>query len=211
MFSYTTHLLTLLFLTFTFVTSCPVCPTDTTSQAPMGSTSKSTIYFGYGSNLWLEQMRTRCPTSKYLGVARLDGYKWIINDRGYANVMQVVDEEMDGSSKFDNVVYGLVYSLKEKDERRLDRNEGVPVAYTKEGLNCIFWGSDGGKWVDVEKKAGELIEVSVVLFTVYSNISIFTESLSLRAREICSADVQPALSHGLRLKLGLQRLTSYRC
>ncbi|KAF2475637.1 uncharacterized protein BDR25DRAFT_339691 [Lindgomyces ingoldianus] len=125
--------------------------------------STPTIYFGYGSNLWLHQMELRCPTSKFLGVARLDEYKWIINDRGYANVVEVksatsakeAKEEdtnpVNKKSKYDNVVFGLVYSLEPKDEDRLDVNEGVPFAYTKEYLACDFWKSSDGKWTDVSK------------------------------------------------------------
>lgn len=113
------------------------------------STSKPTIYFGYGSNLWLSQMSQRCPSSKYLGVARLDGYTWLINDRGYANVVEVTNASTDATSpspnstalgaSYDNEVYGLVYSLTESDEKQLDKNEGVPIAYTKEYLSCSFW------------------------------------------------------------------------
>jgi gamma-glutamylcyclotransferase len=118
------------------------------TQIKMGSPSSSnntTIYFGYGSNLWLHQMHIRCPTSKYLGVARLNKFKWIINDRGYANVVEVKNdkntkaEEKSGKSKFSEVVFGLVYSLEPADEARLDKNEGVPIAYTKENLSCDFW------------------------------------------------------------------------
>jgi hypothetical protein len=57
-------------------------PDNPTSAKPQ------TLYFGYGSNLWLHQMQLRCPTSQYLGVARLPNYRWIINDRGYANVVE---------------------------------------------------------------------------------------------------------------------------
>jgi hypothetical protein len=96
-----------------------------------------TIYFGYGSNLWLHQMAIRCPTSSYLGVARLPHYTWLINDRGYANVV----EANASAPNYSDHVYGLVYSLLPEDERRLDRNEGVPVAYTKEMIACEFWPS----------------------------------------------------------------------
>lgn len=132
---------------------------------------KPTIYFGYGSNLWLHQMDLRCPTSEYLGIARLNGYKWIINDRGYANVVQVsnhsttedTDEANKGSKEYEHVVFGLVYSLKEEDEKRLDKNEGVPVAYTKEDLPCDFWPSHGGKWVDVSKKPSKKEDMLVYI------------------------------------------------
>ena len=37
-------------------------------------TNNITVYFGYGSNLWLDQMRRRCPDSKYIGVASLSDW-----------------------------------------------------------------------------------------------------------------------------------------
>lgn len=100
-------------------------------------------------------MHIRCPTAQYLGVARLDGYKWLINDRGYANVVEIpsnetqvaqlghiLDEATASESTkedYSEVVYGLVYTLLPEDERRLDINEGVPTAYTKIQLQCTFW------------------------------------------------------------------------
>jgi gamma-glutamylcyclotransferase len=106
----------------------------------------STAYFGYGSNLWRHQMRSRCPTSEYLGIARLNNFRWIINERGYANVVQIPHNETSQSLQpkaYEDEVWGLVYTLYEKDEARLDRNEGVPVAYTKELVACDFWEASG--------------------------------------------------------------------
>jgi gamma-glutamylcyclotransferase len=121
----------------------------TSPQLPITSSTSTTIYFGYGSNLWLHQMTTRCPTSTYLGVARLRNYHWIINDRGYANVVE--QSEQTSSDSYADVVFGLVYSLLPEDEKKLDRNEGVPVAYTKEMLECDFWPSDTEHKVDTSK------------------------------------------------------------
>jgi hypothetical protein len=45
-------------------------------------------YFAYGSNMWDQQMKERCPESHKLGTARLAGYRWIISARGYANVLR---------------------------------------------------------------------------------------------------------------------------
>ncbi|KAM3420023.1 hypothetical protein BST61_g3334 [Cercospora zeina] len=111
-----------------------------------------TIYFGYGSNLWLHQMRQRCPTSKYLGTARLKGYKWIIYDRGYANIVELSEEQQqqqeeeeeknafDDKDDYSKEVWGLVYSLEPEDEQRLDGNEGVADgSYSKEWIQCEFW------------------------------------------------------------------------
>lgn len=94
----------------------------------------------------------RCPKSTYLGIARLPGYRWIINDRGYANVVQVHSTGTNSQGTQDKVieqtniigsdhVWGLVYRLQAADEHRLDRNEGVPHAYTKEMLPTQFWAS----------------------------------------------------------------------
>jgi gamma-glutamylcyclotransferase len=83
------------------------------------------LYFAYGSNLWLVQMATRCPESRYIGIGRLAGYKFQINERGYANVVP---------SRLDHV-YGLCYLLSADDEQDLDLNEGVPWAYEKKILN----------------------------------------------------------------------------
>ncbi|KAF2485148.1 hypothetical protein BDY17DRAFT_308595 [Neohortaea acidophila] len=103
-----------------------------------------TIYFGYGSNLWLAQMTLRCATSTYLGTARLRGYKWIINERGYANVVQTGTQPSAAAESaefhdYTNEVWGLVYSLLPNDEAKLDVNEGVPEAYTKEYIPVDFW------------------------------------------------------------------------
>ncbi|KAF2092177.1 hypothetical protein K490DRAFT_70829 [Saccharata proteae CBS 121410] len=118
--------------------------------------SPSTLYFGYGSNLWLEQMDTRCPTSTYLGVGRLPGYRWMINSRGYANVVQTA---ANATTETEDEVYGLVYRLFPNDEKRLDLNEGVPYAYTKEDMPIQFWSPDPDRqdgWCDVAKPHEEL-------------------------------------------------------
>ncbi|KAF3052874.1 hypothetical protein E8E11_010775 [Didymella keratinophila] len=128
-------------------------------QAPLSSMTIPTIYFGYGSNLWLHQMSTRCPTSTYLGVARLPHYTWLINDRGYANVV----ENAKNSKSYSDEVYGLVYALLPEDEKRLDRNEGVPVAYTKELIPCEFWPSTTHEKVDTSFPAAETREMLVYI------------------------------------------------
>lgn len=134
----------------------PATPTNALT-APTMANANATIYFGYGSNLWRQQMQSRCPTSEYLGVARLNDYKWLINQRGYANVVEINSsssstpseiEKAAGKQKpspYANEVWGLVYTLEPNDEARLDRNEGVPVAYTKENITCDFWAVHDGR------------------------------------------------------------------
>src|SRR4051812_23531921 len=88
------------------------------------------LYFAYGSNLSLEQMATRCPSSYFIGRAVLPDYQWQINQRGFANIVP-----RSGFS-----VHGLVYELNGDDEVRLDRSEGVHSgAYSKVLLPIIMY------------------------------------------------------------------------
>lgn len=94
---------------------------------------KRNLYFAYGSNLWLRQMAKRCPDSPYAGIARLDGWKFIINERGPATIVRAPNDH----------VYGLVYELAEIDEETLDINEGVPTYYEKRYLKMTVWYASG--------------------------------------------------------------------
>jgi gamma-glutamylcyclotransferase len=73
------------------------------------------LYFAYGSNLWREQMRARCPNHQVIANGVLKGYRWIISARGYANIVKSKPDE----------VHGAVYKISESDENRLDCCEGV--------------------------------------------------------------------------------------
>lgn len=106
-----------------------------------GTTQK--LYFAYGSNLWLQQMRRRCPTSTYKGLARLLQWRWIINTRGYANVIPSDGDE----------VWGMIYTLPPPDELELDINEGVPWAYEKQMLNVEVRFEDASKNGDISQPA----------------------------------------------------------
>ncbi|KAF8815121.1 hypothetical protein BYT27DRAFT_7249482 [Phlegmacium glaucopus] len=70
--------------------------------------------FGYGSNIWDEQMKKRCPDHVYNCIARLDGWKWIINTRGVATIIPSPNDH----------VWGTVLLLHAHDEQKLDRAEG---------------------------------------------------------------------------------------
>lgn len=75
---------------------------------------------------------------------RLRGFKWIIYQRGFANIVEVDSHKEEGGEKgeegdYRNEVWGMMYSLEEEDEKLLDEREGVPVAYRKEWIECEFW------------------------------------------------------------------------
>lgn len=85
------------------------------------------FYFAYGSNMWFEQMRKRCPQHRIVEkVAILNGYRWIISSRGYANIIKSSQDE----------VIGTVYEISASDEQTLDKCEGVDnSSYNKEKLD----------------------------------------------------------------------------
>jgi len=83
------------------------------------------LYFAYGSNMSKEQMNNRCPNHKYFGHGTLKGFRWIITERGYANIIKSEADE----------VHGVVYKINEEDEASLDKSEGVlKGSYRKETL-----------------------------------------------------------------------------
>jgi len=76
-----------------------------------------TVYFGYGRNTDVDEMRVRCETAELLGPGRLDGWRFSITTRGYATVVAEPRAE----------VHGLVWALTDADLAELDRHEGVAV------------------------------------------------------------------------------------
>jgi gamma-glutamylcyclotransferase len=72
-------------------------------------------YFAYGSNMSTAQMSKRCPNAIKIGVATLTGYKFMINEKGYAAVIE----------KKDALVIGILWTLSSQDRATLDRWEGA--------------------------------------------------------------------------------------
>ncbi|KAI0300436.1 hypothetical protein B0F90DRAFT_1629819 [Multifurca ochricompacta] len=98
-----------------------------------------TLYFGYGSNLWIDQMNRRCHESRYIGIGILSNWCWIINQCGYADIIPSSGDH----------VYGFVYELSFRDEESLDKYEGVPHDYEKRIIRLeLIMSSDEGKTVE---------------------------------------------------------------
>ena len=88
-------------------------------------------YIAYGSNLSVEQMDYRCPDAKIVGKAVLKDWKLVF--RYHATV-----EPCAGCS-----VPVLVWEISPRDEKRLDRYEGVPKYYAKRNLEVEMTDLDG--------------------------------------------------------------------
>lgn len=95
----------------------------------------SALYFAYGSNLKASRMRARAPSARAAGVARVRGYRLVLDKRG-----------ADGSAKANlapapgATVWGVLYALDPEEIPLLDRAEGgyarVPVRAASEAAEA---------------------------------------------------------------------------
>ena len=87
------------------------------------------LYFGYGSNMSHQQMKQRCPASRFIKRVRLDGFRFAYDGnsstRGgaVANILE--------SSAPSSLVWGGLFEINEHDLAVLDRYEGHPRSYQR--------------------------------------------------------------------------------
>lgn len=80
-------------------------------------------------------MDCRCPQAEFVGIAKLRGYRFLINSRGVATIV----------SDDSHTVHGVLWSITKEDEEALDKCEGVKYdTYRKEKM-------------DIESAAGSVV------------------------------------------------------
>lgn len=72
--------------------------------------------FAYGANLDESEMARRCPGARPAGVARLPGWRFLTNRRGWGTIVPCPD----------GLVYGLLWQVTPSDVAALDDYEGLP-------------------------------------------------------------------------------------
>lgn len=77
------------------------------------------LYFAYGSNLNLAQLKRHATRAKPIGAARLDGYALV-----FRKFLDIAPEKS-------GVVWGAVYEITPACERALDAYEDFPRLYRK--------------------------------------------------------------------------------
>ena len=77
------------------------------------------LYFAYGSNLNLIQMKKRCSDSIPVAKVKLKDYKLVFN-----RVADIEESEED-------IVYGAIYKVSDRDIKKLDIYEGYPRLYDR--------------------------------------------------------------------------------
>ena len=79
-------------------------------------------YFAYGSNLHHLQMRRRCPNCRFIKKIILHNYRLTFRSKyGAADI----------EKKIGSKVYGALYMISKKAEKRLDIYEEYPTLYKK--------------------------------------------------------------------------------
>ena len=80
------------------------------------------LYFAYGANLDIENMRWRCPDAVAIQPLYLQGYRL-----AFSGVATILPEEQ-------SQVPGALWAISDADERALDQFEGWPYLYRKETI-----------------------------------------------------------------------------
>ena len=80
------------------------------------------LYFAYGSNLNLFQMKRRCKDSVFLKKYKLKGYRL-----NFRSKYRAADIEKSKNS----LVPGALFEISKSDEKKLDVYEDFPVLYKK--------------------------------------------------------------------------------
>jgi len=89
---------------------------------------KKTIYFAYGSNMNIEQMKNRCPRADNLGPAVLKD--WELVERLHADI----------APKRGSEVHGVVWGVTAKCMKSLDAYEAFPRYYYKKKVWVKMYG-----------------------------------------------------------------------
>ena len=80
------------------------------------------LYFAYGSNLNLFQMKRRCKDSLFIKKINLSDFKLTFRSK-----YRAADIELKKKSK----VPGALFEISKSDEKKLDIYEDYPILYTK--------------------------------------------------------------------------------
>jgi len=88
------------------------------------------LYFGYGANMALDSMGTRCPGAEPVGQATLEDYELVF--KLFADVVPWTGKRVEGA----------VFALTEAHVARLDRFEGYPSLYGRRVVTVTLRGGE---------------------------------------------------------------------
>lgn len=94
------------------------------------------IYFAYGSNMDLDQMKMRCPGSEVIGIGELSHYAMAFTrwSRSWKSGTADILPERGKS------VYGVLFDLTFEGLKKLDKFADYPNSYLRQDVNVLFEG-----------------------------------------------------------------------
>lgn len=144
-------------------------------------------YFAYGSNLYYAQMSDRCPESKIISPAILEGYKLIF--RKVADVTKRKNEHVNG----------VLYNVTEEDVKRLHKFEGYPFKYiVKVGDVLVGEKKKKAFWYEIRDKKANLSSIPTGFY--FAKIASGYASFGLNANALYNSirRVQNAVNARMR-------------
>jgi gamma-glutamylcyclotransferase (GGCT)/AIG2-like uncharacterized protein YtfP len=96
--------------------------------------TRQQLYFAYGSNMDVAQMRSRVPGSRLLGAAYLSEHAFLFS--GYSQTWGGAVANV--TPKLRSRVFGVVYELPAGGLARLDGFEGYPAHYQRKQATVRF-------------------------------------------------------------------------
>lgn len=101
------------------------------------------LYFAYGSNMEWRQLKGRCPSARFEGVASLNDHRLAFTRRSAKRGCGVADVVPDEGE----VVWGAVFEIDDRDVGRLDAAEGYSPgraknSYRREERHVFVAGDD---------------------------------------------------------------------
>lgn len=105
-----------------------------------------TLYFAYGSNMHRAGMAARCPGARAMGVARLEGWRFIIGVHGYASIARAAGGE----------VIGVLWHLDARDVAALNAYESLDSGlYSRSQQTVRHDGGAKSAMVYIGRESGE--------------------------------------------------------
>jgi cation transport regulator ChaC len=86
------------------------------------------LYFAYGSNMNWDQMRDRCPSTRFDSIVRADGYQLAFTRFSKNRQCGVADIVANAGSR----VWGVVFEIPDDEVNVLDQSEGYSPGRARE-------------------------------------------------------------------------------
>ncbi len=91
------------------------------------------LYFAYGSKMDFHEMRTRCPSARFVAVAKLPHHRLDFTAYSESHACGVADAVPQHGEN----IWGVVYDVPELEFARLDQSEGYQPGRPSHENDCV--------------------------------------------------------------------------